>query len=97
MSIQNELLKQIKNSQNMRTGMRNPETIFKQFEHLIVHDNLYLVSEAVKISLFELMPYLIECSHKNQLVSVLVTNELIKILYDILCHLENLRSDKCEI
>lgn len=61
----------------------------KQFEHLIVHDNLYLISEAVKISLIEVMPYLIECNLKKQIVSVLVTKELANILHDMICFYEN--------
>lgn len=68
----------------------------KQFEHLIVHDNLYLVSEAVKISLIEVMPYLIECNLKKQIVSVLVTKELANILHDMICFYENWVSEKAE-
>jgi hypothetical protein len=49
-------------------------------EHMIAHNNLYLVSEAHEISLVEHLPYLIEQNHRNELVSVLVIHDLLKIL-----------------
>lgn len=54
-----------------------------------MHDNLYIVSESVKVSLFEIMPYLIDCNFKKNLVSVVVTKELMKILYDMICFYSN--------
>lgn len=54
-----------------------------------MHNNLYLVSEPLKVSLFEYMPYLLDCSRKNQFMGVLVAHELINILYDVVCLLEN--------
>ena len=50
-----------------------------------MHDNLYLISEAVKVSLFQFMPYLIDCNLQKQLVSVIVTKELTNILYNMIC------------
>lgn len=53
-------------------------------EHMIAHDNLYLVTEAHEISLVEHMPYLIEQNFRNELVSILVIHDMLKILKTIL-------------
>jgi hypothetical protein len=47
------------------------------------HDNLYLVSEAYEISLVEHLPYLIEQNRHNELVSILIIHDLLKILKHI--------------
>lgn len=49
-------------------------------EYMIVHGNLYLVSEAYEVSLLEHMPYLSDQYKKNEMVGILLVHDLLKML-----------------
>jgi len=49
-------------------------------EYTLVHNNLYLISEAHEISLVDHLPYLLEQNQSNEFVSVLLMHDLLKIL-----------------
>jgi hypothetical protein len=53
---------------------------------MILHNNLYLVSEEQEYSLVDSLPFLIEQNKSNELVSVLVIHDLLKILKSIYKH-----------
>ena len=52
-------------------------------EYVLVNDNLYLVSEAYDSSLAIEMPRLLVENRSNELVSVMVVHDLLKILKNI--------------
>jgi hypothetical protein len=52
-------------------------------EYLQVSNNLYVISEAHDVSLVEHLPYLIHQNQRNELVSVLVIYDMLKILKNI--------------
>ena len=61
-------------------------------EQMQAHNNLYLVSEAYEVSLVELLPFLIQQNQRNELVSMLIIQDLLKIIKH-LCMQEHVHSN----
>lgn len=81
-SLKDSVMKQVKNCQVFLNNCKS-STAIQLLEYVFVHNNLYLVTEAHEISLVEHLPYLVEQNYKNELVSILVLNDLMKILKNI--------------
>lgn len=58
-------------------------TVTQLLEYSVVNDNLYLVSEANESSLVNELPRLLAENKNNELVSVVVVHDLLRILKNI--------------
>ena len=66
-------------------------------EYAVVNDNLYIVSDANEGALVELMPWLLAENRTNELVSVVVVHDLLKILKNIYLSQEAVRNSNHEL
>ena len=78
-AFQDSVLAQIKNCQMCLNNCKG-SVVVPLLEYNLVHNNLYLISEAHEISLVEHLPFLLEQNQSNEYVSVLLMHDLLKIL-----------------
>ena len=77
-SFKESVLKQIETCQSFFNHAKGSVTT-KLIDHIFVQNNLYLVMEAYDISLIEHLPFLIKENQSNELVSIMVVHDTLKM------------------